>query len=111
MKRVIKNNVLIAKYTDSGIKLKTFHEESETICACQPPKNKRAVTAAIKIILLYSARKNKANPIAEYSTLYPETNSASASGKSKGCRLVSAKAVTKKIENTGNNGSPNQIEL
>jgi hypothetical protein len=37
--------------------------------ACHPPKNKRAVTADIKIILLYSARKNKANPIAEYSTL------------------------------------------
>jgi hypothetical protein len=62
----------------------------------QAPKNKIEVTADIKIILLYSAKKNKANPIAEYSTLYPETNSASASGKSKGCRFVSAKAHIKK---------------
>jgi hypothetical protein len=76
---------------------------------CHPPKNKSAVTADIKIILLYSARKNSANPIAEYSTLYPETNSASASGRSKGCLLVSAKAVTKKIEKIGNNGKLNQI--
>jgi hypothetical protein len=52
--------------------------------ACHPPKNKSAVTADIKIILLYSARKNNAKPIAEYSTLYPETNSASASGRSNG---------------------------
>lgn len=49
-----------------------------------PPKKNSAVTVDIKIILLYSARKNNANPIAEYSTLYPDTNSASASGKSNG---------------------------
>lgn len=51
---------------------------------CHPPKNKSAVTKDIKIILPYSAKKKSANPIAEYSTLYPDTNSASASGKSKG---------------------------
>jgi hypothetical protein len=33
--------------------------------------------------------------MAEYSTLYPETNSASASGKSNGGRLVSAKVDIK----------------
>jgi hypothetical protein len=55
-------------------------------------------------MLLYSAKKNKAKLIAEYSTLYPETNSASASGKSKGCLFVSAKAHIKKIINIGNNG-------
>jgi hypothetical protein len=32
----------------------------------------------------YSPNENNAKFIAEYSTLYPETNSASASGKSKG---------------------------
>jgi hypothetical protein len=37
----------------------------------------------IKSILAYSPRKKKAKVIAEYSILYPETNSASASGKSK----------------------------
>jgi len=34
--------------------------------------------------------------MAEYSTLYPETSSASASGKSKGCLFVSAKQDIKK---------------
>jgi len=61
------------------------------------------------MILLYSARKNRANPIAEYSTLYPETSSASASGRSKGCRLVSARVVIKKIIRTGNRGNISQI--
>lgn len=42
-------------------------------------------------IFKYSPRKKKANGIEEYSTLYPATNSASASGKSNGALLVSAK--------------------
>ena len=46
----------------------------------------------------YSPSENKAKFIDAYSTLYPETNSASASGKSKGCRFVSAKVDTKKIK-------------
>ena len=56
------------------------------------------------MILLYSARKNSANPIAEYSTLYPDTSSASASGRSNGCRFVSARVVTKKIIRIGSSG-------
>ena len=44
------------------------------------------------MILEYSAKKKSAKLIAEYSTLYPETSSASASGKSNGGRLVSANA-------------------
>jgi len=75
----------------------------------QPPKNKITVKLHIKIILLYSAKKNKAKLIAEYSTLYPDTNSASASGKSNGCLFVSANAQIKKIINIGNNGIQNQI--
>ena len=69
-----------------------------------PPKNKITINEHIKIILLYSAKKNKAKLIAEYSTLYPDTNSASASGKSKGCLLVSARAQIKKTKNIGNRG-------
>lgn len=65
----------------------------------QPPKNKLTVKVDIKRIEAYSPKKNKAKPMEEYSTLYPETNSASASGKSKGCLLVSASAQTKKITN------------
>ena len=60
-------------------------------------------------ILLYSPRKNIAKIIEEYSTLYPETSSASASGKSNGCRLVSAKALIKNKIKTGKSGPHNQI--
>jgi hypothetical protein len=59
----------------------------------------------------YSPKKNNAKPIAEYSTLYPETNSASASGKSKGWRFVSAKAEILKTKNIGNNGIQYQISF
>jgi len=62
----------------------------------------------MRIILLYSARKNRAKPLAEYSTLYPETSSASASGRSKGCRLVSASVVTKNTRRIGNIGNLSQ---
>jgi len=75
----------------------------------QPPKKSIVVIDEINIILLYSARKNKANPIAEYSTLYPDTSSASASGRSKGCLFVSAKAHIKKRTKIGNKGSANHI--
>jgi hypothetical protein len=72
--------------------------------ASHPPKNSKAVTADNHSILLYSAKKNIANVIEEYSTLYPATISASASARSKGARLVSAKTEIKNIINTGNSG-------
>jgi hypothetical protein len=59
-------------------------------------------------MLAYSPKKNKAKPIPEYSTLYPETSSASASGKSKGCLFVSASAEIKNMKNIGNKGIINQ---
>ena len=62
----------------------------------------------INIILEYSPKEKKANPTAEYSTLQPETSSASASGKSKGARLVSAKIEIKNKIVQGNNGKINQ---
>ena len=77
----------------------------------QPPKNNIETKALIKSILAYSPKKNKAKVIAEYSTLYPETNSASASGRSKGCRFVSASIETQKIINIGNKGTQNQTLL
>lgn len=70
----------------------------------QPPKKTITERHDITIIELYSARKNKANPILEYSTLNPETSSDSASGKSKGALLVSAKILIKNIKNKGNSG-------
>jgi hypothetical protein len=55
-------------------------------------------------MLLYSPKKNIAKIIEEYSTLYPATNSASASGKSNGALFVSA--IIEIINNikVGNNG-------
>jgi len=76
-----------------------------------PPKKARAEKVDIKIILQYSAKKNIAKIIAEYSTLYPATNSASASGKSKGALFVSANAEIKKIMKIGKRGQTNQTVL
>ena len=59
-------------------------------------------------MLLYSAKKKSANVIDEYSTLNPATSSASASGKSKGVRFVSAIADIKKITANGKSGQTNQ---
>jgi len=67
-------------------------------------EKKRALRPDLRMILLYSARKKRANPIPEYSTLYPDTSSASASGRSNGWRFVSARVVTKKISIIGNSG-------
>lgn len=73
----------------------------------QPPKKHKAITKESHIMLEYSAKKNKANAIPEYSTLYPATISASASGKSKGALFVSASTDIKKTTLTGNNGITN----
>ena len=60
--------------------------------------------ALISNIFAYSPNENKAKAIAEYSTLYPDTNSLSASGKSKGNLLVSARIQIKNIINELKNG-------
>jgi len=62
-----------------------------------PPKKQIAVITESHNILLYSAKKNSAKVIAEYSTLNPATSSASASGKSNGARFIS---TNNKIKNT-----------
>lgn len=87
----------------SGTKVKN------QIGANHPPRNKIVFKLDISNILLYSPKKNIAKVIDEYSTLYPATNSASASGKSKGARLVSAKDDIKKISVKGHNGKINQM--
>lgn len=70
----------------------------------QPPKKTITERQDIIIIELYSAKKNNAKPILEYSTLKPETSSDSASGKSNGALLVSAKMLIRNIKNKGNKG-------
>src|SRR5688500_16710306 len=74
----------------------------------QPPQKKIAVSAEIKIMLAYSARKNSANAMPEYSTWKPATISDSPSATSKGARLVSATPEMKYTTNSGN--SQNQFQ-
>lgn len=67
----------------------------------QPPRNKQVVTLDIIKMFEYSAKNNNAKKKDEYSTLYPATNSDSASGISKGVRLVSARITIIIIKNKG----------
>src|SRR5579862_478295 len=60
---------------------------------CQPPRNSRVATQETVTMLAYSAMKNEANFMLEYSVWNPATSSFSASGRSKGTRLVSANAA------------------
>src|ERR1035441_527727 len=70
----------------------------------QPPRKKMAVNAAMRIMLAYSARKNSAKPIPEYSVWNPATMTDSSSAKSNGARLVSATPAIKYTTNIGNKG-------
>src|SRR5216684_5971260 len=62
----------------------------------QPPKKRIEHKHDTVIMLVYSAMKNMANLKLAYSVWKPPTSSCSASGRSKGARLVSAMAATKK---------------
>jgi len=67
-----------------------------------------AVKVDINTIEQYSARKKNTKIIELCSVKNPATNSLSASGRSKGVRLVSASADTKKIIASGRSGTTNQ---
>ena len=56
----------------------------------QPPRNITEASAETRMMLAYSARKNIANAMPEYSTMWPATISDSPSTTSNGARLVSA---------------------
>lgn len=58
----------------------------------------------IKIILPYSDINQRAKGAAAYSVLNPDTNSLSASGRSKGALFVSATIEIKNIINSGRRG-------
>jgi hypothetical protein len=92
------------KINDTLIPKKKGSRKNKNDVVNQPPKNIMTVNVLISIIEPYSAKKNNANPILAYSTLKPETSSLSASGKSNGARLVSAKIEIKNIKNRGKNG-------
>lgn len=62
----------------------------------------------IMMMFAYSARKNRANGPAAYSTLNPETSSDSPSVRSNGARLVSANVEMNHIMAKGHDGKINQ---
>ena len=82
---------------EPGIQYKNVKENGGN----HPPKKRITQSTLIIIIFAYSPRKKSANPIDEYSTLYPATSSASASGRSKGARFVSANNIIKKKKKDG----------
>ncbi len=65
----------------------------------QPPRNNVVATDETTIMFAYSARKNSANRMPLYSVWKPPVSSCSASGMSKGARLVSARLPMMKIPN------------
>ena len=80
MNRAIKIRVFRVNHIIPGIQV----NGAILIKGSQPPQKRRTFRADIRIIFEYSPRENRAKPIADYSTLYPDTSSASASGRSKG---------------------------
>lgn len=68
-------------------------------------KNREDVSRHISRIFAYSAIKIKANLVALYSTLNPETSSDSPSAKSNGVRCVSARMEINQIMVRGKRGA------
>src|SRR5918993_3840492 len=77
--------------------------------ACQPPRNSVVASADTVAMLMYSARKNSANFRLEYSVWNPPTSSPSASGRSKGARLVSPTMDVTYTRNDGSSRNTNQV--
>jgi hypothetical protein len=69
-----------------------------------------AASAVIRIMLAYSARKNRPNAMPEYSTWKPATISDSPSATSNGARFVSATPAMKYTMISGNSHSQNQLK-
>lgn len=76
---------------------------------CEAPRNRMADSVFIKIMLAYSARKNRAKGPPAYSTLKPETSSDSPSVRSNGARLVSASVEMNHMAAMGQAGKTSQI--
>src|SRR5204863_9613099 len=77
----------------------------------QPPRNRIVAIAHMVRMAMYSPRKKSRNGVDEYSTANPATSSDSASTRSNGGRLVSAKAEMKKMTNIGSSGSQYQLNM
>src|SRR6478735_7226286 len=77
--------------------------------AIQPPRNMVTARMETSHILAYSARKNMAKLMPEYSIMCPATISDSPSTTSNGWRLVSARPEMKYTRKIGSSG--NQFQL
>src|SRR4051794_17023151 len=73
----------------------------------QPPKKIVTIRPETTTTLRYSAAKNAAKRPPPYSVLKPPTSSASASERSNGARLVSAKPASRKMMKPKNCGTRN----
>src|ERR1700760_3859743 len=71
----------------------------------QPPRKRIVVSEHISTMAAYSPSMNIMYSEEPYSTMKPATSSDSASGRSKGGRLVSASAEMKKTMNIGKSDS------
>src|SRR4051794_8133965 len=77
--------------------------------ACQPPRNSVVANAETVVMLTYSASMNIANFSDEYSVWNPATSSPSASGRSKGARLVSPTIAVRYTKKDGNSRKTYQV--
>src|SRR4051812_22923342 len=71
----------------------------------QPPRNMVTARMETSHMFAYSARKNMAKLMPEYSIMWPATISDSPSTTSKGWRLVSARPEMKYTTKIGSSGS------
>src|SRR3954470_10938639 len=76
-----------------------------------PPRNRIVPIAHMVAMATYSPSMNSIYGVEPYSTMKPATSSDSASTRSNGGRLVSAKAETKKMTNIGSSGSQYQFNM
>src|SRR6478609_2082139 len=79
--------------------------------ACQPPRNSVVASADTVVMLTYSASMNIANFNDEYSVWKPPTSSPSASGRSKGARLVSPTIAVRYTRNDGSSRKMYQVSF
>src|SRR6202047_1950074 len=77
----------------------------------QPPKNRMVAIAHIVVMATYSPSMNNRYGVEPYSTMKPATSSDSASTRSNGGRLVSARAEMKNTTSIGNSGSQYQFSI
>src|SRR6185436_1757230 len=94
-----KHNLAMNQNTP-GIQFRT----GTSMIGSQPPRKRMVVMAHIRVIATYSPSMKSRYGVEEYSTMKPATSSDSASTRSKGGRLVSARAETKNTMNIGKSG-------